>query len=190
MQLGTLDDSGICFDPSELVSSSTQRPILQAELVAEERFHPPADAETLEAMGRKHFTDNTKRKVNWAAQMYRDWHNFRLLKGNTDPRIVSADIDCLTKLDKVSLSFALSNFIMKVKKCDGSDFPGQTLYQIVICLQFFLETQGHEWKLVNNPVFICFKNTLDNTMKERAKAGLGRAVSATPISLSDEDKMW
>ena len=188
--MGTLDDSGIHFDPQEMVSSSTQRPIPQPEEVPDDRFHTPVNEETLEAMGRKRFADNTERKVTWAAQMYRDWRNFRLMKGTTDPRIVSADIDCLTKLDKVSLSYALSNFIMEVKKCDGMDFPGQTLYQIVICLQFFLETQGHEWKLVDDPVFIRFKNTLDNTMKERAKAGLGWAVSATPITLSDEDKMW
>ncbi len=94
------------------------------------------------------------------------------------------------KLDKVSLSYALSNFIMEVKKRDGTDFPGQTLYQIVICIQFYLETQGHEWKVIDDPVFIQFKNTLDNVMKERAKAGLGRTVSAMPITLTDEDKMW
>ncbi len=97
-------------------------------------------------MGWKRFTENTERKVNWAAQMYHDWHNFRLMGGGvTDPRIISTDIDTLTKLDKVSLSYSLSNFIMEVKKRDGTDFPGQTLYQIVICLQFCLETQGHEW---------------------------------------------
>ncbi len=110
--------------------------------------------------------------------------------GSTDLRIISADIDTLTKLNKVSLSYALSNFIMEVKKRDGTDFLGQTLYQIVVCIQFYLETQGHEWKVIDDPVFIRFKNTLDNVMKERAKAGLGRTVSATPITLTDEDKMW
>ncbi len=79
---------------------------------------------------------------------------------------------------------------MEVKKRDGTDFPGQTLYQIVVCLQFYLETQGHKWKLIDDPVFIRFKNTLDNIMKERSKAGLGRTVSVTPISISDEEKMW
>ncbi len=79
---------------------------------------------------------------------------------------------------------------MEVKKKDGSEFPGATLYQIVIALQFHLETQGFEWKLLDDPVFICFKNTLDNIMKERAKMGLGCTVSATPITLTQEEKMW
>ncbi len=50
--------------------------------------------------------------------------------------------------------------------------------------------QEFEWKLLDNPVFIHFKNTLDNVMKERAKMGLGRTVSATPITLTQEEKMW
>ncbi len=145
---------------------------------------------TLWSLSCKCFAENTEQKVNWAAQMSCDWRNFCLLKGTTDPQIVSADIDTLSKLDKVSLSYALSNFILKVKKKDDPDFLGQTLYQIVICLQFYLETQGYEWKLVDDPVFIRFKNTLDNVIKERAKMGIRRPVSATPISMSEEDKMW
>ena len=184
------DDSGIAFDPDEFECSSTQAPPDPPPEVDEGRFKSPVDTETLVAMGRKHFTDNTEQKVNWAAQMYHDWRNFRLMNGCTDLRVVSTDINSLSKLDKVSLSYSLSNFIMEVRKHDGTDFPGQTLYQIVICLQFFLETQGFEWKLVDDPVFIRFKNTLDNVMKERAKAGLRHPVSATPISLTDEDKMW
>ncbi len=181
------DDSGIAFDPDEFKCSSTQAPLDPPPQVDEGRFKSPVDTETLVAMGRKRFADNTEQKVNWAAQMYQDWRNFRLMNGCTDPHVMSVDIDSLSKLDKVSLSYSLSNFIMEVRKRNGTDFPGQTLYQIVICLQFFLETQG---KLVDDPVFIRFKNTLDNVMKEHAKAGLRCPVSAMLISLTDKDKMW
>ncbi len=155
------------------------------ETLAEGRFRTPVDPKILEDMGRKRFSENTERKVAWAAQMYLDWRTFHLKNKLADCHIVLADLDTLTKLDKVSLSYSLSNFILEVKKKDGSDFPPQTLYQIVISLQFFLETKGLEWKLIDDPVFIRFKNTLDNVMKERSKSGLGRQVYICHTHISD-----
>ena len=38
--------------------------------------------------------------------------------------------------------YVLVHFLTEVKKIDGSDFPGKTLYDILICVQFYLETLG------------------------------------------------
>ena len=165
-------------DDMEIYETSDEDSSETSETLSEGRFKTPVDAKILEDMGRKRFSENTERKVAWAVQMYRDWRNFCLKNKHADCCIISADLDTLTKLDKVSFSYSLSNFILEVKKKDGTDFPPQTLYQIIISLQFFLETRGLEWKLIDDPVFIRFKNTLDNLMKERAKSGLGRQVSS------------
>ena len=49
-----------------------------------------------------------------------------------------------------SLAFALCHFLMEVKKVDGTDFPGKTLYNILICVQFHLEYLGLDFRLNNN----------------------------------------
>ncbi len=87
-QMCEADDSGISFNPDEIESCSTQAPPSPPEPVPDGRFKTPVDAQTLETMGRKRFADNTERKVNWAAQMYCDWRNFRLMGGTTDPHII------------------------------------------------------------------------------------------------------
>ena len=67
----------------------------------------------------------------------------------------------------------------------------QTLYQIVICVQFHLESLRFMWKLLDDKEFSEFKFTLDNLMKERVSAGIGISVKkADVISLLDEDYLW
>ena len=43
----------------------------------------------------------------------------------------------------------------------------QTLYEIVMCVQFHLESVGYMWKLLGYEAFVNLKFTLDNVMKER-----------------------
>ena len=78
-----------------------------------------------------------------------------------------------------------------MKKLDGTEFPGKTLYDIVICVQFYLETLGFSWKLLNNEAFTDVKFTLDNVMKMRTAAGIGTSVKkANFMSSSNEDYLW
>ncbi len=90
-----------------------------------------------------------------------------------------------------NLEFCHCRFISEVKRQDGSEFPGRTLYNIVLLLQFHLEKTGRMWKLLSDSEpFVRVKYTLDNVMKSRAKSGIGQKVSSKPIELSEEDKMW
>ncbi len=82
-------------------------------------------------------------------------------------------------------------FLNEIRRKDGKDFPGKTLYEILMCIQFFLEKRGLFWKLLDDPEFVRVKFTLDNIMKKRTQALCAPEVrSSTPISYSDEDKMW
>ena len=40
---------------------------------------------------------------------------------------------------------------------NGDDFPAKTLYDLVICTQFHLETLGFTWKILNDDDFVDFK---------------------------------
>ena len=68
-------------------------------------------------------------------------------------------------LEDVTFNKEMCQFLTKVKKLDGTDFPVKTLYDIVICLQFHLEKQGFSWRLLNDQCFTNIYFTLDNLMK-------------------------
>ena len=90
-----------------------------------------------------------------------------------------------------SLKFGLCRFITEIKKLDGSDFPGKTLYHLVVCIQLFLESQGFGFKLINDPAFKELKYTLDNTMKACTVMGIGNSIKkAEVLSATDEDLLW
>ena len=79
---------------------------------------------------------------------------------------ITCDLENVTTITKESLKYALCCFITEVKKLDGNKFPPCTLYDLVICIQFYLETEGFSWRLISDEVFKEVKFTLDNTMKE------------------------
>ena len=86
---------------------------------------------------------------------------------------------------------ALCRFLTEVKKLDGSEFPARTMYDIVICLQFWLETKGLQWKLLNDQDFQQVRFTLDNVMKEHVANRVGGKVrKAEVLNFSEEDLFW
>ena len=90
-----------------------------------------------------------------------------------------------------SLKFALVRFITEVKKLNGDDYLGKTIYHIVICIQFHLECLGFAFKLLNEPFFKDLKFTVDNTMKSRVRQGIGLSVKQADIlTATDEDLLW
>ena len=66
--------------------------------------------------------------------------------------------------------------VTEIRKLDGSEFPGKTLYEIVLCIQFYLETHGFAWKIVDDEIFHVVKYTLDNVMKDKCSRGIGTIV--------------
>ena len=114
-----------------------------------------------------------------------DWNSKR------PPSGIQCDLDDKKTITHEGLIFALVRFITEVKKVDGQDFPGKTLYDILICVQFHLESMGIYWKLLNEEIFQDVRYTLDNLMKLRTAAGLGISVKkAQVLSASDEDYLW
>ena len=122
--------------------------------------------------------------------MYNDWRDYR--NSSDVLASVECDIEDLENVTLESLCKAVCKFITEVKKVDGSDFPARTLYDIVICLQLFLESNyGVTWKLISDGIFSELKFTLDNVMKSRHEAGIGNKVKkADVVNLSDEEILW
>ena len=143
----------------------------------------------MELLSRKKFSDETMKKVHWVRRMYVDWCNFR--NSQDDLQSYECDIENVNSITKENLSHALCRFITEVKKLDGSDCPSRTMYDIVICMQFWLETQGLTWKLLNDHNFQQVRFTLDNIMKEHTANRVGGKVrKAEVLNFSEEDLFW
>ena len=128
------------------------------------------------------------KKVPWVRKMYNEWRTYRHANGF---EFITCDIEDPKSICEESLIFALCHFITEVKKVNGEDFPGKTLYDIIICIQFHLECLGFSYKLINHAAFKDLKFTLDNTMKMRTACGIGISVKqAEVLSATDEDYLW
>ena len=103
--------------------------------------------------------------------MYHQWRWYRVNQPNL--KGISCDLDNKDTISKSSLNAAMCKFITEIKKLDGSEYPGKTLYDIVICVQFHLEKMGLQWKLLVQEEFSDLKYTLDNLMKKRVSEGVG-----------------
>ncbi len=86
------------------------------------------------------------------------------------------------RVNKNHLGKVLAFFIAEVRRKDGGEYEGRTLYDIVICLQFHFEKAGLFWKLIDNKEF--------QNLKSRCSSRLGTVGSAKPISFEEETKMW
>ena len=121
--------------------------------------------------------------------MYTEWRD--ACNKNPDLALIQADLNDLSTLTKRNLSYALYRFVTEIKKLDGSDYPLHTLYRIVIGIQMYLETQGVNWQLTNDPEFKNVHFTVDNVMKHCTSQGLGTIVNQAQIlSYDQEELLW
>ncbi len=90
------------------------------------------------------------------------------------------------------MAFSLRKFLTEVYKISGDEYLPCTLYQMILSIQMHCEMHKVYWKLLGKGSE-CLNDlyyTLDNIMKHRTPAGLGRKTSATVVSIDTEEKMW
>ena len=120
--------------------------------------------------------------------MYHEWRAFHHSYGLA---FIQCDLEDSATLTAESLKFALCRFFMEIKKVNGKEYPGKTLYHIIVCVQFHLECLGFAFKLINDPAFRAFKFTLDNTMKACMSLGIGLSIKkADVLTATDKDLLW
>ncbi|CAC5423576.1 unnamed protein product [Mytilus coruscus] len=95
----------------------------------------------------------------------------------------------LAEMSLDELNYSISRFICEVRKTDGTEYPPDTLYSLVICLQLYMDTLGYNHKFLSYSSFIQIKNSLDNVMKLRAEVRVPKK-QAEEISLEEEEKLW
>ena len=128
----------------------------------------------------------SKRKIKWAVAMFCAWRKTRMRASNVPKEIKKCDLNCLSLFTQSDLAFTLSRFIREVKKLDNSDYPPNTLREIIIMIQMYLHQNAVYWKMLDHPEFVNLHNVFDNTMRERTAIGLGVRRSSDIISLNHE----
>ena len=136
-------------------------------------FKDVTSEDKINAFSNKKFAVESKKKIKWAVNMYCEWRRNRMLDPFVPNQIKSANLDLLFTFSEGDLCYALCRFIREVKKIDGSEFPPNTLREIIIMLQMHMQQNGLNWKLLDGNAFYQLRNVLDNTMKERHAMGLG-----------------
>ncbi len=157
------------------------------------RFKPATTPDDLATMTMKNFAETTDKKIAWAAKLFNDWGQNRLKTSVDDSglwNISWCNIDHAQDLNKSHLAYSLCSFLNKVHRQDGGEYPGKTLYNLVLCIQFHLEKQGVFWKLVDDQDFVRMKFCLDNLMKKRESARISGTGSVSAISDDQEELMW
>ena len=87
--------------------------------------------------------------------------------------------------------YALKRFIMEVRKVTGDVYPAETLYELVISLQMYLNSCGNNVRFLDDGEYIEVRHCLDNRMKELSRAGnVAKRNKADVITLADENMMW
>ena len=94
-------------------------------------------------------------------------------------------------LEKDSFEYSMCAFIAEVRKVDGSEYPGKTLYHLVVSIQKFVNSEGKNWKLLEAGSFTKIRTVLNNLMMERAKANIGTIKHQAELINSEiKDKLW
>ena len=151
------------------------------------------DLKELEELMTKKYAVTSERNVKWAVKNYSQWRVDAIGDGTCcDPRLLDADKHSTKNLEKASFAFAMCKFITRVIKVNGEDYPLNTLKELVYCIQMFLHMKRVFWYMLDKSdiVFLDMYYVLDNEMKQCTSEGLGVVKSATPVSITTEDKLW
>ena len=131
--------------------------------------------------------------MQWGVRAFNSWRSSKISDPNGfDVIIFDCDLNKLDSVMKFGLNYSLCRFIPEVTKCkDGSDYPGKTLYEIIVSIQWYLHQHDKPWKIIEDPEFLDAKTVLDNTMKERASNNIGMLKKqAQVITYDHENKLW
>ena len=105
--------------------------------------------------------------------------------------VIKQDID---EMSDEMLDFTLARFVAEVRKEDGQEYPGKTLYEILSSIQMYLRVQCKRNITLIDKKGCTFRNlnsALNFLMKERARQGIGVDVNqANLITQEQENYLW
>ena len=165
-------------------------PIEVKENEKKQRYRKPEEDQIINDFSRKKFAPQSRRKIKWAVNLYNGWRTNRIEQNWPSMQIVRADLNNVSQVKVEDLCYSLCRFVREIRKLNRSEYPPNTIRELVIMIQMYLNECGICWKLLDWPQFVNLRNVVDNTMKERHSMGLGVRTSAEVISLQQENLMF
>ncbi|XP_033741792.1 zinc finger MYM-type protein 2-like [Pecten maximus] len=146
------------------------------------RFGPPVDSEYIQDFIKSKENRNTRKNTNWAKRAWDEWTKSR------------GDVPALLTMNDLQMNHYLSCFVIECRRQDGTEYPGNSLYQLVSGLLRYLRENGviiMNYLNTGDLRFQGFRKTLDARMKDLTSRGIGgRKKEADPISPENENVLW
>ncbi|XP_062574060.1 zinc finger MYM-type protein 2-like [Saccostrea cucullata] len=97
----------------------------------------------------------------------------------------------LLTMNPEMLNYSLGAFITEVRKENGEEYRGNTLYEIIIAIQHHLRENSRYVTLMDDIEFERMRKMLDKKMKDLASSGVGiERKQSEVISVANENYMW
>ena len=102
----------------------------------------------------------SKSNSKWARNAFNDWLKSRnekiLNSGATDLMFLSSEgHGDLSSLSRDQLNEAMQYFVFEVRKTDGTRYPSNTLRQLVVGINYWLQNfQGKPWRILQDAEFL------------------------------------
>ncbi|XP_021339256.1 zinc finger MYM-type protein 3-like [Mizuhopecten yessoensis] len=112
------------------------------------RFAEPLTEENVMPLIQSSKSSNTESKVRWAVNLFRDWQKERRTTGY----IEELQNDILDMTDS-ELNTALTFFVAEVRKVNGEEYRGNTLYEVIVGIQAFLRENSRLVRLLSDDAF-------------------------------------
>ena len=153
-------------------------------------FKDPVVDDSINDFSCKKFAPEPRHKIKWAVNLYGEWRRNQIGTPGCDFQIVQANLEMLYTFCKADLCYSLSRFVRKVRRIDGKEYLPNTIHELVVMVQMYLQENSINWKLLDDPEFSALRNVVDNTMKQKHSEGLGVRKSAEIISLDQENVLF
>ena len=139
---------------------------------------------------RKSYAPESMRKIKYAVDIYSDWRDIRIVS-EPHPAVVKCDLrNGLGTFTRRQLCDSLCMFATKIVCLDDKDFPPKSVKGLIYNIQMHLFSNGIPWRLFDPMHFHDLRNTIDNIMKNRTRAGMGAVKKAGIISFAMEEILW
>ena len=171
------------------------------------RFRDPISTDELDAVQQSRFAQKTRKNALWAVKLFGQW------QANRNVRCIVGDRNCPVFLGKPfaemsdsELVYALPLFLCEIRKEGRCDYPPQTLRQIVISLQKFMEIHGRTERFLHDvkykvsfycsscisllQVFNYLRQLISNTHRRRDETVELRRVGGVNTPVGSRDPVY
>ncbi|KAK2565248.1 hypothetical protein P5673_011199 [Acropora cervicornis] len=140
---GTMAES--CWESSseeELFLTQSTFTVKSDEYDGSGRFRASISSDECRRFEDSWVSDASRRKWNWVLNIFEEWRetsNEAVLKvENSGEPVLNQRVDEMSDED---LDFFLGRFVAEVRKEDGQEYPGKTIYEMICSLQCYLRFQ-------------------------------------------------